>query len=351
MLLATLAFLGGASAWIPSTATCDRDVQSCDVVLLQMEAKLGAPPHALRAAPAASHSHSHSQAPDITAKLAKMNETIATVEKMIAEANVTVTDAFKSALNLTQGFTTALVQVKSSAEAMRIVLGSETVDKVVALVEQLTAVLAPVMEKVETYADKINKTLGDILTKYYAEKDVVYAKFLRAAEKVDALAPAANDTSLLQQGKAKGLPEWLKKIFGMGSSSPCDQAKTAITQANATATEVYSMLMSLNATMCQDVLDQSVVVVSDALAKAKKSFDDAMAKYGSLLPKAILDSVTKAATKVFAVVDQLQATVDAEKAKVEHMIIEAQTKATDLYDASQSLADEQNSTCSAVSGR
>eukprot|EP00448_Togula_jolla_P002169 CAMPEP_0170594240 /NCGR_PEP_ID=MMETSP0224-20130122/13893_1 /TAXON_ID=285029 /ORGANISM="Togula jolla, Strain CCCM 725" /LENGTH=61 /DNA_ID=CAMNT_0010918281 /DNA_START=5 /DNA_END=186 /DNA_ORIENTATION=+ len=61
--------------------------------------------------------------------------------------------------------------------------------------------------------------------------------------------------------------------------------------------------------MCQDVLDQAVVVATDALAKAKKSFDEIMAKYGSQLPATILDTLTKGAAKVFAVADQLQATV------------------------------------------
>mmetsp|Transcript_39291 Transcript_39291/g.85837 ORF Transcript_39291/g.85837 Transcript_39291/m.85837 type:complete len:350 (+) Transcript_39291:75-1124(+) len=343
MLLVVLASLAGASASL-SSASCNNG----ELVLLQMDVqRLGATPAALRHAskPAVG------QAPDITAKLAKMNETIATVEKMIAEANVTVTDTFKSVLDLTQGFSTALAQVKSTAEAMKIVLGAETVDKVLKLVQQVTDILAPVTEKVQTYADKINATLGEILKKYYAEKELVYTKFLNAVEKVNALVPATNATSLLQQGKAKGLPEWFKKIFGMGSKSPCDQAKSAITQANGTVTEVYSMLMSLNATMYQDVLDQAVVVASDALAQAKKSFDDIMAKYGDQLPATVLDSVKKAAEKVFAVADQLQAKVDAEKAKVKDFIILAQTEATELYDASQSLADAQNSTCAAVSSR
>eukprot|EP00448_Togula_jolla_P005513 CAMPEP_0170596226 /NCGR_PEP_ID=MMETSP0224-20130122/14995_1 /TAXON_ID=285029 /ORGANISM="Togula jolla, Strain CCCM 725" /LENGTH=115 /DNA_ID=CAMNT_0010920485 /DNA_START=74 /DNA_END=417 /DNA_ORIENTATION=- len=109
MLLVVLASLAGASASL-SSASCNNG----ELVLLQMDVqRLGATPAALRHAskPAVG------QAPDITAKLAKMNETIATVEKMIAEANVTVTDTFKSVLDLTQGFSTALAQVKSTAEA------------------------------------------------------------------------------------------------------------------------------------------------------------------------------------------------------------------------------------------
>eukprot|EP00448_Togula_jolla_P023207 CAMPEP_0170590498 /NCGR_PEP_ID=MMETSP0224-20130122/11904_1 /TAXON_ID=285029 /ORGANISM="Togula jolla, Strain CCCM 725" /LENGTH=78 /DNA_ID=CAMNT_0010914303 /DNA_START=78 /DNA_END=311 /DNA_ORIENTATION=+ len=72
MLLATLAFLAGASASVSSSASCNKEGDARDLVLLQMEAqRIEATSSALRQA----HKPSGTQAPDITAKLAKMNET------------------------------------------------------------------------------------------------------------------------------------------------------------------------------------------------------------------------------------------------------------------------------------
>mmetsp|Transcript_19287 Transcript_19287/g.42020 ORF Transcript_19287/g.42020 Transcript_19287/m.42020 type:complete len:392 (-) Transcript_19287:157-1332(-) len=291
----------------------------------------------------ASFGAGQTQAPDISALLADMNATIAKVYDMVAQANSTAMDQLNSLLSTADSFTTSLGAVQSTAEAMKIVLGQETVDQVVALVQQLTDVLDPLTAKIASYSDKIQTILQDVLAKYDAEKDKVYDMFLKAVEKVNAL--GGNGTSLLQQGATFGLPNWLKNMFGMGASTPCDQAKAAIKQANGTVTEVNDMLVKLNDTMISDVLDQSVVVATDALAQAKTSFDDAVVKYGDQLPATILDKVKQSAASVFGMADKIQAAVDAQKGTVTAMIAEAQTQATTVYDASQSLADTVNSTC------
>jgi len=332
ILLHLAVFSAGAYASIPSSDSCNSRICSNDLVLLQTEAQRIQAPSSM-------------PAPDIAKMIAQMNVSIATVDDLIAQANATVSEAMMSIFDMTTGLNDALSRVKSTAEAMRIVLGPETVDKVVGLVNQLLNVLTPVIEKFDEYSAKINKTLQDLIVKYDAQKDEVYAKFMTAVEKVNALVPASGATSLLQQGKAKALPDWFKKIFGMGGSSPCDQAKAAIKAANGTVTEAYNMMVSLNATMCQDILDQTVVTATESLAKAKQSFDDAMANYGSQLPTAIQESISKAAATVFTAADQLQATVDKKKAKVEDMIKEAQKQATSLYEASQKLADQATSDC------
>mmetsp|Transcript_38868 Transcript_38868/g.85110 ORF Transcript_38868/g.85110 Transcript_38868/m.85110 type:complete len:382 (+) Transcript_38868:24-1169(+) len=289
-----------------------------------------------------------SQAPDISAMLAQMNATIAKVYDMVSQANSTAMDSLNSVLSIATSFNTSLGQVRTTAEAMKIVLGEQTVAQVVSLVQQVQDILDQLTSEVVPYTDKIQTTLQDILAKYDAEKDKVYEMFMKAVEKVNALSSAGNGTngtSLLQEGKAEGLPGWLKNIFGGGSSSPCDQAKAAIKTANGTVTEVHGMLTKLNATMCSDVLDQAVVVATDALAQAKTKFDDAMVKYGGQLPATILDKVKQTAATVFGTADKIQAAVDAEKVQLAAMIGEAQTQATSVYDASQSLANTVNSTC------
>eukprot|EP00448_Togula_jolla_P024557 CAMPEP_0170592600 /NCGR_PEP_ID=MMETSP0224-20130122/13008_1 /TAXON_ID=285029 /ORGANISM="Togula jolla, Strain CCCM 725" /LENGTH=377 /DNA_ID=CAMNT_0010916511 /DNA_START=73 /DNA_END=1206 /DNA_ORIENTATION=+ len=287
-----------------------------------------------------------SQAPDISAKINEINATIAQVYVMVGDANSTAMETLNSVLNMSRQFTSALIKLQVTADSMKMLLGEDTVATVVSLAGKVTAIMDAVTVKLESYSDKVQSTLQHALAKFTAEKEKVHQMFLKAFEKVNALAPASNGTSLLQQGRTKGLPNWFKKIFGMGgSSSPCDEAKSAIQQANGTVSELYDMLGSLNATMCQDVLDESVAAASNALAQAKESFDDAMARYADQLPPSLMDPVKAAAGNVFAAASELQASVNEEKEKLQDMIVAAQTQATSVYIASQSLADAANATC------
>jgi len=294
------------------------------------------------------HAGDQSQAPDISAMLAQMNATIAKVYDMVGQANSTAMDSLNSVLSIVTSFNATLSQVQTSAEATKFVLGERAVVHVVSLVQQVQLILESVASKVVPYTHKIQTTVQDILAHYDAEKDKVYEMFMKAVEKVNALSSAGNGTngiSLLHEGKAEGLPGWLKNIFGGGSSSPCDQAKAAIKKANGTVTEVYGMLTKLNGTMCSDVLDLAGVVATSALAQTRLQFDDAMVTYGSHLPATVRNKVNQTAVTVFATAKTIQFAVDKQKVQLAVMIRKAQTQAMTVYDASQSLANKVNSAC------
>jgi len=143
---------------------------------------------------------------------------------------------------------------------------------------------------------------------------------------------------------AEKWPGWISSIFG-GSSSPCDKAKASVKAANATVTEVYDMLTSLNETLLSDVLDSVMSSVADALAKANSTAVSALADVDSEVPPAISNSVRQAVGILMSTSVHLQTVVNERNATVMDMVSAAQGELSVLYSGVQGLSDLEDSYC------
>jgi len=269
--------------------------------------------------------------PDSSEMLGQINQTFIAVDEILDEANTTVTETLQSVLHTSQTFLDALDKLKATAETMKIVLGADTVESVLSMVQRLKDVLLPLMTDLQSTADKIQVTLDKILALYDAERDKVYKAFTAAVAKVAALNPDSNATDFLQRDFSGGLPGWLNSILGGGKGSPCQQALAAIKKANGTAIEVFDMLTSLNATLSSEVIGKVLQSTTRTLDESEERFNTAMAASDGMLPAAISDGMKKVAQQFFSMSDKLTANVQEREAEIRDKIEKAQSEAESLY--------------------
>eukprot|EP00448_Togula_jolla_P030286 CAMPEP_0170620462 /NCGR_PEP_ID=MMETSP0224-20130122/28071_1 /TAXON_ID=285029 /ORGANISM="Togula jolla, Strain CCCM 725" /LENGTH=391 /DNA_ID=CAMNT_0010946637 /DNA_START=91 /DNA_END=1266 /DNA_ORIENTATION=- len=311
---------------------------------------------------------------DASVELVPINDTVATVDDMIVASNSTVTATLQDPLTAAQGFQAAMVKVASAAKSMQVVIGANTVASVVSMTQKLSASVGPMTLQLQAQLDRLHARMRDLVLQFDAEREQVYGNFAVAFKKVSAVQPssqallaysAASGTELskdqaatlalrasdaailLQIGAKEGWPSWpgwLKKIFGGGGSSRCDQARAAIKQANDTVTTVSDMIIGLNSTMCGDVLDAALVTLTDALSQANASFTSVMAN--TSLPPSMAATVKQAAGKVFSLADgSIQSRIYDQEIKVQEMIAVAHSKVVSLYGVSEGLTVKTDEAC------